>query len=63
MDLNQLLFQHQSAILREVRPAVAMTGSSFDLVQHYKMRIDRLRHALGVSHYPDWCSPRLADAS
>lgn len=63
MDLNQLLFQHQSAILREAQSAPSTTGSMFDMVGHYKLRIDRLRRNLGVSAYPEWCASRLADAS
>ncbi len=62
MDLNTLLFQHQVAILR----ACALgrdTASHFDLVHHYKRRIDRLRQSLGVTAYPDWCAMPPYDAS
>ena len=56
MDLNHLLYQHQAALLRSGGPARASAPSPCDLVQHYQVRIARLRQALGVSPYPDWCS-------
>lgn len=58
MDLNQLLFQHQIAIMRCARgePFLHECGSRFDLVRHYETRIARLRHDMGVAEYPRWAS-------
>jgi len=54
MDLNELLFQHQRAILR-AGPAAPRTGpTAFDLVGHYAHRIRRLRERMGVASYPEW---------
>jgi hypothetical protein len=54
MDLNQLLFQHQLALMKieGAQPCPPQRGSRFDLIRHYERRIDRLRHAMGVSGYP-----------
>jgi hypothetical protein len=54
MDLNQLLFQHQLALMKieGAQPSPPQRGSRFDLIRHYERRIDRLRHAMGVSGYP-----------
>jgi|SwirhirootsSR2_FD_contig_31_7035832_length_370_multi_3_in_0_out_0_1 hypothetical protein len=58
MDLNELLFQHQRAILRagagnpesDPRPR----ASAHDLVGHYARRIRHLRERMGVASYPEW---------
>lgn len=54
MDINELLFQHQRAILHagDLRPTLG--PSSFDLVGHYAHRIRRLRERMGVVNYPEW---------
>jgi hypothetical protein len=52
MDLNELLFQHQRAILHADRGTPEAVG--FDLVGHYAHRIRRLRERLGVVAYPEW---------
>jgi len=59
MDLNQLLFQHQRAIIQSgtshsgaIAPEPA--ESRFDLIGHYAERIRRLREEMGVSVYPAW---------
>ena len=53
MDLNQLLFHHQVALIRETaRIANVPACSRFDMVVHYARRIGRLRHEMGVPHYP-----------
>ncbi|MCW1383585.1 hypothetical protein OLX02_12220 [Novosphingobium sp. KCTC 2891] len=60
MDLNQLLFQHQAALLQ--RGAQGPKDTPFlscDLVRHYHKRIARLREELGVAPYPD-CSGNIA---
>lgn len=54
MDLNELLWQHQRAILMASRPAGARRRPGFDLVGHYAERIRKLRVTLGVSARPDW---------
>jgi len=54
MDLNELLFQHQRAILQTRGPLLAPGESRFDLVGHYAHRIRRLRERLGVASYPEW---------
>jgi transposase-like protein len=55
MDLNHLLYHHQLSIMQAASlPAVSRAGA-YRLVKHYQTRIDRLRHQMGVSSYPDWC--------
>lgn len=64
MDLNQLLFHHQVALIRKSRGAVAAmapASSRFDLVQHYEHRIGRLRRKMGVIAYP--ASSRLSSTA
>lgn len=63
MDLNHLLFQHQAALLRVGAPVHRSDPAPVDLVQHYKVRIERLRQALGVSAYPVWCGTPLVGAA
>lgn len=46
MDLNQLLFHHQVALIRDSEPGSADDAQS--LASHYAGRIDTLRHELGV---------------
>jgi len=55
MDLNELLYHHQVALLQGQVPACEAAGSSFDLAGHYRRRIDAMRRMLGVAEYPDWC--------
>ncbi|MEW9856179.1 hypothetical protein [Novosphingobium sp. M1R2S20] len=54
MDLNQLLHQHQVAVIRAAAAPVQNLGSRFDLVSHYERRIARLRNQLGAAQYPSW---------
>jgi hypothetical protein len=54
MDLNELLYQHQRAILHAGRAVPGPGPSSFDLVGHYAGRIRQLRERLGVVGYPEW---------
>lgn len=54
MDLNELLYQHQRAILIAARPQPLAAGGRFDLVGHYAERIRRMRVGLGVCARPDW---------
>ncbi|MFA7597228.1 MAG: hypothetical protein WCY92_12825 [Novosphingobium sp.] len=52
MDLNQLLYHHQVALLEELR-SVPANGSRFDLVQHYAKRIREYRRNIGLSRELD----------
>lgn len=53
MDLNQLLFQHQVALMRsEASFGRVPLGSRFDMVSHYERRIARLRRDMGVKQFP-----------
>jgi len=54
MDLNELLYQHQRAVLQAARVVPGPVGSRHDLVGHYAGRIRRLRERLGVVNYPEW---------
>lgn len=55
MDLNQLLFQHQIALMRrEGSHGGVPFGSRFDMISHYERRIARLRNDMGTSQYPAW---------
>ncbi|MFK4872667.1 hypothetical protein [Novosphingobium sp. ZW T3_23] len=54
MDLNQLLSNHQIALIRYAvgNGDAEERGSQYDLVKDYESRIARLRHAMGVPAYP-----------
>jgi len=54
MDLNELLFQHQRALMLSARSNANGGGSHFDLVGHYAERIRRLRLDMGVAAWPAW---------
>lgn len=56
MDLNELLFQHQIALIRSAEAPARCVCSAFDLVRHYETRIARHRRELGVAAYPRWSS-------
>lgn len=63
MDLNQLLFQHQIALMRSDASSVhAPFGSHFDMVSHYERRIARLRRDMGVHRCPVWLTDSAAAA-
>ena len=63
MDLNQLLFHHQVALIRsDASNAGAPLGSRFDMVSHYEKRIARLRQDMGTSHYPAWTAATASAA-
>jgi len=56
VDLNQLLFQHQVALLKQGEVACSVAfASARDLVSQYQVRIACLRETLGASAYPDVC--------
>lgn len=53
MDLNQLLYHHQVALIHTGRQKVPDGGrSQFDLVRHYANRIRLYRIERGLSQYP-----------
>ncbi len=55
MDLNQLLFHHQLALIQSAHIVDGtQQGSHFDLVGYYRKRIIRLRREMGVHWSPDW---------
>ncbi len=56
MDLNQLLYHHQMALIEYAARGDddRQRGSRFDMVRHYETRIARLRHDMGVPSYPLW---------
>lgn len=55
MDLNQLLTQHQLALMAAgPGPLAPEAVGAFDLVGHYARRIRRLRREMGVVQYPGW---------
>lgn len=49
MDLNQLLFHHQVALMRGNDPGAAQS----DVVDHYARKIETLRIKMGLSAYVD----------
>jgi len=49
MDLNQLLYQHQVALINVVR--VPKCGGSFDMANHYAKRITKMRNKTGAAIY------------
>lgn len=54
MDLNEILFHHQVALIKAAEPLPGHCGKAFDLVRHYETRLARLRANLGVAVYPQW---------
>jgi len=57
MDLNELLYHHQRALMSAAGRPPLCCGSQFDLVHHYAERIRRLRIRMGVSPWPEWVQP------
>lgn len=58
MDLNELLLQHQIALMNAACLARdTFLGSRFDMVQHYERRLRKLRRELGEAQYPEWPVP------
>jgi len=63
VDLNHLLYHHQLSLIRAKSLSSDAGSGALRLVRHYQTRIDRLRHQLGVTGYPAWCTaPGLAGA-
>jgi hypothetical protein len=51
MDMNELLRQHQIALINAENGHFGGTDHGFRLVHHYARRIARLRTELGVPQY------------
>lgn len=52
MDLNQLLYHHQIALIHASKHGAADDGSShFDMVKYYAKRIRAYRNKRGLSEY------------
>lgn len=51
MDLNELLRQHQIALINDDHALCSARNSSLSLVRHYARRIADLRSELGVPQY------------
>ncbi|GGD40175.1 hypothetical protein [Croceicoccus pelagius] len=49
MDLNQLLYHHQVALINVGR--VPKCGGSFDMADHYAKRIAQMRNTTGAAMY------------
>lgn len=54
MDLNELLYHHQVALIRAAEVSARRAHAAFDLVRHYEARLARHRQELGVAAYPRW---------
>lgn len=51
MDLNELLRQHQIALINAENSNFGRKDHGFCLVRHYEKRIQRMRIKLGVRQY------------
>ncbi|QFT78805.1 hypothetical protein [Erythrobacter sp. THAF29] len=52
MDLNQLLYQHQRALMNKRQSAGREDGETyFDLVEYYARRIRERRRSIGADEY------------
>ena len=51
MDMNELLRQHQIALINAGNGQIEYSGQGFRMVRHYARRIARLRSELGVRQY------------
>ncbi|WP_172808221.1 hypothetical protein [Croceicoccus mobilis] len=52
MDLNQLLYHHQIALMNANRwRSSGFRGAHFDMVRHYSARLRRIRHDMNVQQY------------
>ena len=56
MDLNEILYHHQIALIRAAEAPVRRARDAFDLVRHYEARLARHRLELGVAAYPRWAA-------
>lgn len=60
MDLNQLLYHHQVAL---IEAQTSVPANRFDLVGHYRSRIAKMRRSLDTPDVPRWVQALLGDAS
>jgi len=51
MNVNQLLHDHQIALINAGNGQIEYSGQGFRIVRHYAKRIARLRSELGVPQY------------
>lgn len=56
MDLEQLLHHHRLALLEAQASNAPSLRSRFDMVRHYRSRIERARKILGGTDPPEWLS-------
>lgn len=52
MDLNELLYHHQVALIRATEVSTRRAHAASDLVRHYEARLAHHRVELGVAAYP-----------
>ncbi|MDF8333369.1 hypothetical protein [Novosphingobium cyanobacteriorum] len=53
MDLDHLQSQHRAALARAAEAGVRAGG--YDMVGHYRARIERARRNFGLPSLPEWC--------
>jgi hypothetical protein len=56
MDLNQLLYHHQVAL---IKAQTSVPANRFDLVGHYRSRIAKMRKSLDSPDVPLWVQAML----
>lgn len=54
MDLNELLYHHQVALIHAAEAPASCAQSPFDLVRHYQFKLTRHRLERGLAIYPPW---------
>jgi hypothetical protein len=60
MDLNQLLYHHQVAL---IKAQTSVPANRFDLVGHYRSRIAKMRKSLDSPDVPLWVQAMLGGSS
>ncbi len=60
MDLNQLLYHHQVAL---IEAQTSVSTNPFDLVAHYRSRIEKMRRSFDTPDVPQWVQALLGGAS
>ncbi|SMD09829.1 hypothetical protein [Novosphingobium sp. B1] len=56
MDLNQLLYHHQVAL---IEAQTSVSANPFDLVGYYRSRIAKMRMTLDTPDVPRWVQTML----
>lgn len=56
MDLNQLLYHHQVALIEAQN---SVPANRFDLVGHYRSRIAKMRKSFDIPDVPLWVQAML----